>query len=275
MQILNSAAAAIVIAAFSLVTALGSGPRAHAQTGEGDHAAFRQIIAGQIEAFRADDGPRAFSFAAPALQQQVTGPDMFMKLVRKGYPAIFLPQKFTFGVVTDELGRPTQRVNLIGPHGRPWLALYGFDRHTDGSWRIAGVILRPGAAGQTAEVAEPVVARQQLVATLAPQAQGSQPGDTQFVAAYDTGTKQLQVIRVAGAAPVDKDFELWLIVGDKAPVSLGLVSAVANSTTSVPDKLQAALAEGAKLAVSVEPKGGSTTGAPTGPVVALGPVKKI
>ena len=33
-------------------------------------------------------------------------------------------------------------------------------------------------------------------------------------------------------------------------------------------------AEGAVLAVSLEPKGGSTTGAPTGPILALGPLTR-
>jgi anti-sigma-K factor RskA len=35
------------------------------------------------------------------------------------------------------------------------------------------------------------------------------------------------------------------------------------------------LGEGAALAISLEPKGGSPTGAPTGPVVALGALKRF
>ena len=40
-------------------------------------------------------------------------------------------------------------------------------------------------------------------------------------------------------------------------------------------RARASLASGTVLAVSVEPPGGSTTGAPTGDVVALGPVTAI
>ena len=54
--------------------------------------------------------------------------------------------------------------------------------------------------------------------------------------------------------------EMWLIVGDDAPVSLGLMGAA-------PLPLPDALAPGMILAVSLEPADGSTTGAPTGPVL--------
>jgi anti-sigma-K factor RskA len=51
-----------------------------------------------------------------------------------------------------------------------------------------------------------------------------------------------------------------------APRSLGLVQA--NGATTVQ---RAALLQGtAAFAVSVEPEGGSPTGAPTGPIVSLG-----
>lgn len=101
----------------------------------------------------------------------------------------------------------------------------------------------------------------QLIAALAPN-----DSDLQFVALYDTGTGELNVTRVAGKQPADRDLELWLIVGDDPPASLGLIG-----TPTVDRPLTA----GVTLAVSVEPIGGSPTGAPTGPVVALGAVQKI
>ena len=58
---------------------------------------------------------------------------------------------------------------------------------------------------------------------------------------------------------------------DGAPRSLGLIAA--NGATVIDRKrLPASLLKGgtAALAVSVEPPGGSTTGAPTGPVVYAG-----
>ena len=77
----------------------------------------------------------------------------------------------------------------------------------------------------------------------------------------------LTVTRVAGQpAPDGQVQELWLIAPEAAPVSLGLL-ADAELSVPYPD-----LPAGWTLAVSVEPSGGSPTGAPTGPVVAAGVV---
>ncbi|RZL00776.1 MAG: hypothetical protein EOP36_14295 [Rubrivivax sp.] len=63
-----------------------------------------------------------------------------------------------------------------------------------------------------------------------------------------------------------KALELWALPGQGAPRSLGLVSA--DGATTV---LRQHLLKGtAAFAVSVEPTGGSPTGAPTGPVISVG-----
>lgn len=64
----------------------------------------------------------------------------------------------------------------------------------------------------------------------------------------------------------DRALELWAVPGDGAPRSLGLIS---SSTATVVQK-QAALRGATALAVSLEPAGGSPTGAPTGPVLFVG-----
>ena len=99
-----------------------------------------------------------------------------------------------------------------------------------------------------------------LTAVLAPQAQG-----VSYKAAF-TGD-ELTLTRVSGEAPdAAHDFELWIIRGKTAPVSLGVLSADGQRLTL------ADVGEGMVLAVSLEPKGGSPTGAPTGPIVAAGPL---
>jgi anti-sigma-K factor RskA len=60
--------------------------------------------------------------------------------------------------------------------------------------------------------------------------------------------------------------ELWAVPAQGAPRSLGLVQA-AGATTLVRVQL---LQDTAAFAVSVEPAGGSPTGAPTGPIVSVG-----
>jgi anti-sigma-K factor RskA len=72
----------------------------------------------------------------------------------------------------------------------------------------------------------------------------------------------LQVTRVTGGpADAGQVHELWLIAPNAAPVSLGLLEA---ETLTVRYPVPPA---GWTLAVSVEPAGGSPTGAPTGPVI--------
>jgi anti-sigma-K factor RskA len=60
--------------------------------------------------------------------------------------------------------------------------------------------------------------------------------------------------------------ELWAVPAQGAPRSLGLVQA-SGATTLLRAQL---LRDTAAFAVSVEPAGGSSTGAPTGPIVSVG-----
>jgi anti-sigma-K factor RskA len=60
--------------------------------------------------------------------------------------------------------------------------------------------------------------------------------------------------------------ELWAVPAQGAPRSLGLVQG-GGATTVLRTQL---LRDTAAFAVSVEPAGGSTTGAPTGPIVSIG-----
>jgi anti-sigma-K factor RskA len=75
-------------------------------------------------------------------------------------------------------------------------------------------------------------------------------------------TKPLQTVNLQA----NRALELWAVPGEGAPRSLGLISA--QGTTIV--KQGKVLDNTAALAVSLEPPGGSPTGAPTGPVLWLG-----
>jgi anti-sigma-K factor RskA len=103
----------------------------------------------------------------------------------------------------------------------------------------------------------------------------SQQSNERFVALYNSADRSLRVTHLAGQKPTGRDYELWLIEGKNAPVSLGLVGGTGAKAPAVPVALRAKLTQGVTLAVSLEPAGGSKTGAPTGPVVALGPAEKM
>lgn len=102
-----------------------------------------------------------------------------------------------------------------------------------------------------------------LIATL-----GAEGSPLAFEARYDGAS--LIVARVAGAAPdTNSVHELWIIAPEAAPISLGLLG---DDPLSIPYPMPPA---GWTLAVSLEPTGGSTTGAPTGPVLATGEVTDL
>ena len=130
---------ALVALAMAIVV-VGVG-RAAAETNAADRAAFVRTIEQQLDAFRADDGPTAFSFASPGIQSLFGSPDRFMEMVRSGYRAVYRPRSAQFlGAVETPRG-PVQRVLFVGPDGRPVIAEYHMERQPDGTWRIDGVIL--------------------------------------------------------------------------------------------------------------------------------------
>lgn len=90
-------------------------------------------------------------------------------------------------------------------------------------------------------------------------------------AAYDADSAELYLERLAGEAAPGRSLELWLIAGDEAPVSLGVLPEEASAVFAVAPDVQEALSGGV-LAVSDEPEGGSPTGAPTGDVLATGAI---
>jgi anti-sigma-K factor RskA len=96
------------------------------------------------------------------------------------------------------------------------------------------------------------------------------PGVT---AALSTERRTLQ-LRAAQPtpAPAGRTYELWLLPAEGgAPVSLGIVPAL-DARLTIAAAQAPRLRAGAKLAVSVEPAGGSPTGAPTGPVILVGDI---
>jgi anti-sigma-K factor RskA len=71
-------------------------------------------------------------------------------------------------------------------------------------------------------------------------------------------------------------WELWMLPGGSAaPVSLGLVSLDAVQVVKLPPALAGKMVGAWGMAMSVEPAGGSPTGAPTGPVIFKGQCVKV
>jgi anti-sigma-K factor RskA len=113
------------------------------------------------------------------------------------------------------------------------------------------------------------VESQALVAQVA----GDQ-SQVRLFAYFDKASGELRLNRTGGAPATGRTLELWLLSGSDAPVSLGVLPAETTSRRIVPGALRGKFA-GGTLAISDEPLGGSSTGAPTGAVLATGKLSQI
>jgi anti-sigma-K factor RskA len=106
-----------------------------------------------------------------------------------------------------------------------------------------------------------------IVVVLNANPEAAQALNASFVASVSADGRAL-VLRPIGdlALTPGRALELWAVPPQGAPRSLGLVQA-SGATTVLRTQL---LRDTAAFAVSVEPAGGSTTGAPTGPIVSVG-----
>jgi len=93
-----------------------------------------------------------------------------------------------------------------------------------------------------------------------------------LLANYDVANGRLKVTPVAAGKPEEKSLELWLIRGSDPAEALGVLPQGGDGEIVLPPELHSKLTEGAIIAVSVEPFGGSPTGKPTGDVVASGTI---
>lgn len=83
---------------------------------------------------------------------------------------------------------------------------------------------------------------------------------------------ELRSTRAILAGP-RQSYELWLLPAEgAAPISLAVLGQL-DARFELPPAQVGRLRQGAMLAVSVEPAGGSPTGAPTGPVILVGEIK--
>lgn len=100
-------------------------------------------------------------------------------------------------------------------------------------------------------------------------------GQAAFTATIDSQRHRIVVIPATPIALDGRVAELWLIVPDGAPQSLGTLASGHATTLPVPEHLRAYAQARTVFAISLEPTGGSPTGLPTGPVIATGALSNI
>jgi len=140
-----------IAACLALILGLLAGAAAHAHQApisDADRAAIRATIEGQEDALKRDDGAAAFGYASPMIREMFGTADTFMGMVRQGYPMVYRPRVFDFTEIVTRDGRPTQKVNVVGPDGKRHTAYYPMVQLPDGSWRIDGCYLEAAEDNQ-------------------------------------------------------------------------------------------------------------------------------
>ena len=127
------------ILALTLIFVVSTATISHAQSQATDD--IQKTIESQLFAFQADDAVTAYSFAAPNIQSIFPTPDRFMTMVKRGYQPVYRPQSYAFGEQRPLNGQMAQEVQLIGPQGDSWTALYTLQQQSNGDWKITGVQL--------------------------------------------------------------------------------------------------------------------------------------
>ena len=104
--------------------------------------AIREVILQQIDAFGRGDDAAAFALAAPDIQAQFVGPEVFVAMVKAHYQPVHTAHKLVFPnparAVHNTPETRVQRVDITDRRGRNTHARYIMQKQPDGSWKIAG-----------------------------------------------------------------------------------------------------------------------------------------
>jgi anti-sigma-K factor RskA len=124
-----------------------------------------------------------------------------------------------------------------------------------------GLVVRDAAVRQPQPVQPPIIV------VIAPNPEAAGVLQAGFAAGLTRDGRALVLQPIHPVVPGSgRAFELWAVPPQGAPRSLGLVSG--EQATTVQRGLL--LRDTAAFAVSLEPSGGSPTGAPTGPILSVG-----
>lgn len=137
-------------------------------------------------------------------------------------------------------------------------------------WRAATLAATAVAASLIGLVGvrelRPKAKQQNLVAVL--QKDAASPA---FLVTVNVDERTMTVRPVSAKREAGKSYELWIVQDSLgAPRSLGLIDEPSPMTKTTLAHYQPDVIENATYAVSLEPEGGSKTGAPSGPVVFAG-----
>ena len=102
---------------------------------------IQSTITAQIDAFRAQDFERAFTYASPTIHQIFRTPENFGGMVATGYPMVVNPAQVEMMDLRTVGGALWQRVRITDQKGQSYLLDYQMIEGPDG-WLINAVQLQ-------------------------------------------------------------------------------------------------------------------------------------
>ena len=182
------------------------------------------------------------------------------------------------------LGPMAEAAGSVQPRAQVWRAVQqrtGAQRNESRWYERIGLWRGLSLAATAAALVLAVMLATRVTTVAAPQYVAVFNGEQAqplWVVKADARSGRVEIRSVNAAAPgVGRDYELWLLPpGGAAPRSMGLLpTGGARREAQLPAALTSLLGTAQGLAVSLEPAGGSPTGAPTGPVVYQAPILTI
>ncbi|MDA1284079.1 MAG: DUF4864 domain-containing protein [Proteobacteria bacterium] len=110
------------------------------QKNKEDFDITKKIIFQQLEAFKINDAPKAYSFAAPFIKIRFEDPESFMSMVKDNYEPISNAKDFYFLKSKIYNADIYHQLQIISQSNQSYLATYSLVFIED-EWKISGCVL--------------------------------------------------------------------------------------------------------------------------------------
>ncbi len=221
----------------------------------GDDLLAAEFVLGGLPADRQAELARRVE-TDTAFARLVTEWEKRLSPMAEGFAPVDLPPALKRALDLWLFGQPTARPGL-------WSSL--------ALWRgVAGAAALAFGLAVALPLMQPVPSTDRLAASLT--AEGS---SVTYLVLYDSATGSVSLAHMTGDPVEGRDFQLWIARGTEAPVSLGVIPAGVSTRVEITNQIRSLMTTAAHMAISLEPPGGSPTGQPTGPVLAVGDLLDI
>ncbi len=104
---------------------------------------IRSVIQSQLDAFQQDDDAAAYALAAPSVKERFPSAEVFSKMVRERYTAIYNPREVKFLTPSIVQGRIMQGIQFLSDENQLFLAVFTVEKQKDKTWKIKACELVP------------------------------------------------------------------------------------------------------------------------------------